>query len=200
MATFFTGCSNYLDIDPENFVPVEDVDYTDFDNMYAPVSGVYAKVRTGGMHWVIWPLSIVRDDDIWSGRTDDQQLLVQFGNYNFDEAQFKNRWTGEGSTNTDPSAKALTKGWNVSDQRVNSYFVESADFFRIQNITLGYSFKKVRIGGYTLPSIRLSMTADRPLTLFSANTFTPEISNTNGWDTNVYPLTSTYTFGVQINF
>ncbi len=44
-------------------------------------------------------------------------------NYNFDEAQYKDRWTGEGSTNTNPSAKALIKGWNVSDQRVNSYFV-----------------------------------------------------------------------------
>ena len=121
-------------------------------------------------------------------------------NYNFDEAQFKDRWTGEGSTNSNPSAKALIKGWNVSDQRLNSYFIEDADFFRIQNVTLGYTFRKVQLGGYVLPSIRLSVTADRPLTLFSANTFTPEISDPDGWDTNVYPLTSTYTFGVQINF
>jgi len=121
-------------------------------------------------------------------------------NYNFDEAQFSKRWTGEGSTNSNPSAKALTKGWNVSDQRLNSYFIEDADFFRIQNVTLGYSLKKLKIGSYTLPSLRLSVTADRPLTLFSANTFTPEISDPDGWDTNVYPLTSTYTFGVQVNF
>lgn len=121
-------------------------------------------------------------------------------NYNFDAAQYEKRWTGAGSTNTDPSAKALTKGWNVSDQRVNSYFVESADFFRIQNVTLGYTFKKIAFGSYVLPSMRLSFTADRPMTFFSANTFTPEISDTNGWDTNVYPLTATYTFGVQIQF
>lgn len=88
----------------------------------------------------------------------------------------------------------------MSDQRVNSYFVESADFFRIQNITVGYSFRKVRIGGYVLPGIRLSLTADRPVTFFSANSFTPEISDPEGWDTQVYPLTATYTFGVQIQF
>lgn len=121
-------------------------------------------------------------------------------NYNFDLDQFESRWTGAGSTNTAPSAKALTKGWNVSDQRVNSYFVESADFFRIQNITLGYTLHKLQLGGYTLPSVRFSLTADRPLTLFSANTFTPEISDPQGWDTNVYPLTATYTFGIQIQF
>lgn len=127
-------------------------------------------------------------------------LRYSQSNYNFDKAQYDNRWTGEGSTNSNPSAKALTKGWNVSDQRLNSYFIESADFFRIQNVTLGYTFKKLNICGYVLPSLRLSLTADRPLTLFSANTFTPEISDADGWDTNVYPLTATYTFGVQINF
>jgi hypothetical protein len=84
LAFTMTACSNYLDKDPENSVPEEDVDYTNLDNMYQPVSGVYAKIRTGGMHWVIWPLSIVRDDDMWSGRKDDQQLLVDFGNYKYD--------------------------------------------------------------------------------------------------------------------
>lgn len=79
-----TSCSDYLDVDPENKVPEEKVDYTNIDNMYQPVSGVYAKLRTGGMHWVIWPLSIVRDDDVWSGRVDDQAPLVDFGNYKYD--------------------------------------------------------------------------------------------------------------------
>lgn len=53
--------------------------------MYMPVSGVYAKVRTGAMHWVIWPLSIVRDGDVWSGKPDDQAPLVDMGNYNYDQ-------------------------------------------------------------------------------------------------------------------
>lgn len=121
-------------------------------------------------------------------------------NYNFDAAQYENRWTGEGSTNEHPSAKALIKGWNISDQRANSYFVESADYFRIQNVSLGYSFKNLKFGTYKLPLLRLSLTADRPLTVFSANTFTPELSDADGWDTNVHPLTATYTFGVQIQF
>ncbi len=84
MTVSMTGCSDYLDIDPENKTPETEVDYTDTDNMYMPVSGVYAKIRTGACHWVIWPLSNVRDDDMWSGRTDDQQLLVDYGNYKYD--------------------------------------------------------------------------------------------------------------------
>ena len=76
----------YLDIDPENSVPEEEVDFTNLDNQYQAVSGVYAKLRTGGMHWVIWPLSIVRDDNLWSGRIDDQASLVDFGNYKYDNS------------------------------------------------------------------------------------------------------------------
>ena len=121
-------------------------------------------------------------------------------NYNFDKAQYENRWTGPGSTNSHPSAASLVKGWNLSDQRVNSYFVESADFFRIQNITLGYSLRNIKMGNYTLPGIRFSLTADRPFTTFKANSFTPELSDAEGWDTEVYPLTSTYSFGIQIDF
>lgn len=81
-----TSCSDYLDKDPENSVPEKSVDFTNLSNMYQPVSGVYAKVRTGAMHWVIWPLSVVRDDDVWSGRVDDQTSLVDFGDFRYDNS------------------------------------------------------------------------------------------------------------------
>jgi len=46
----FTAAScNYLDKDPENSVPEKNVDFTNIDNLYQPVSGVYAKLRTGNM-------------------------------------------------------------------------------------------------------------------------------------------------------
>ncbi len=135
--------------------------------------------------------------ELWNRK---RALRYAQSNYNFDEAQYKNRWTGAGSTNEHPSAAALVKTWNVSDSNNASYFVESSDYFRIQNIQLGYSFNNIKIGNYTMPGVRVSLTADRPWTTFKANTFTPELSDSEGWDTQVYPLTATYTLGVQINF
>ncbi|MBR6249226.1 MAG: RagB/SusD family nutrient uptake outer membrane protein [Muribaculaceae bacterium] len=81
-----TSCDDFLDKAPENSVPESSVDYTDMNNLYMPVSGVYAALRTGGMHWVIWPLTIVRDGDVWSGRVDDQGILVDFGNLKYDNS------------------------------------------------------------------------------------------------------------------
>lgn len=77
---------DYIDIESENKVPEENVDFTQIENMYQAVSGVYAKIRTGAMHWIIWPLSVVRDDDVWSGRIDDQPTLVDAGNYIYDNS------------------------------------------------------------------------------------------------------------------
>ncbi len=127
-----------------------------------------------------------------------RELRYAQPNYNFDQDMYNNRWTGEGTTNTYPSSKAMTKGWN--NNTISSFFVESGAYFRIQNINVAYSFKNVKIGNYVMPNIRLSANADRPFTAFSANSFSPETTNSYGWDANVYPLSSTYTFGVRIDF
>lgn len=80
MAGSLTSC-DYLDIDPEQSVPEESVDYTDISNMYAPVSGCYATIRTNNMHWVINLQTIIRDGDVWSGRIDDQGDLINVNKF-----------------------------------------------------------------------------------------------------------------------
>lgn len=115
-------------------------------------------------------------------------------NINYDEEMVKKRWTGEGSTNTYPSALGSVKPWNIS--RLNSFYIEDGSYFRIQNIQLAYTFPKKQMKKFSLPSIRLSLTAERPFTSFSANSFTPEVAD--GIDTQVYPMAATYTFGLKI--
>ena len=80
-----SSCSDFLDKLPENKVDEEKVDYTNLNNMYQPVSGVYAKLRQRGSHWIVWGATVVRDDDVSTGRIDDQADLVaidQSYNYN----------------------------------------------------------------------------------------------------------------------
>lgn len=48
MVLSFASCNDFLDKEPEGKVPEEKVDYTNLSNMYQPVSGVYAKIRTSG--------------------------------------------------------------------------------------------------------------------------------------------------------
>lgn len=72
------GCS-YLDIDAENKIAAAAVDYSKTSEMYQPVIGAYSKLRWPGMHWVDNLLWTGRDDDMTSGRDNDQQDLLRFG-------------------------------------------------------------------------------------------------------------------------
>ena len=83
------ACDDFLDIDPENSVAEDDVDFTATSEMYSAVSGAYAALRVNNMHWVANLLTVIRDGDVWSGRVDDQGDLVTMGNYVYD-----NSWWG----------------------------------------------------------------------------------------------------------
>ena len=106
-----------------------------------------------------------------------------------------NRWHGEGTSNKYPSSAGLRKGWN---QKMSDFFVEDGSFFRVQNIQLAYNIKKSNCFGFDMPAMRVTLTADRPLTVFSYNGFNPEVAN--GIDTQTYPVPATYTVGLNIKF
>lgn len=103
-----------------------------------------------------------------------------------------NRWHGEGTTNAYPSAAGIRRGWN---QKLSDYFIEDGDFFRLQNITLGYTIKSIA-GIDNFPKTRVYFTAEKPLTVFSYNGFNPEVAS--GVDNQTYPIPAVYTIGLNI--
>ena len=109
---------------------------------------------------------------------------------NMDADLAVNRWHGEGTSNVYPSSAGMRKAWN---QRLSNYWVEDGDFFRIQNIQLGYTIEQDN-----LPLTRLYVTAERPLSVFNYNGFTPEVSD--GVDRQTYPVAAIYTVGINVKF
>lgn len=114
---------------------------------------------------------------------------------NMDADLATNRWHGDGTSNKYPSSSGLRRGWN---QKMSDYFVEDGSFFRIQNIQLGYTFKNTKWLNGNFPETRIYATAERPLTLFKYNGFSPEVAS--GWDTQTYPVAAIYTIGLNVKF
>lgn len=56
--------------------------------MYQPVSGVYAKIRTSGLHWVIWEITTIRDQDVFSGQWNGSDY------YNLSEYKYNDSFWG----------------------------------------------------------------------------------------------------------
>jgi hypothetical protein len=121
--------------------------------------------------------------------------LIWTSDGNLDADLAENRWHGEGTSDKYPSASGLHRGWN---QKMSDYFVEDGSFFRIQNVQLSYNLPKASWLGGNFPATKIIFTADRPLTLFNYNGFTPELSD--GIDSQTYPLPAVYTIGLNVKF
>src|SRR5690606_29792249 len=111
---------------------------------------------------------------------------------NMDADLAKNRWHGEGTSNSYPSSAGLRASWN---QRLSNFWVEDGDFFRIQNVQFAYTLRGDKLKG-NAPDFKFTLTAERPLTLFSYNGFNPEVPN--GVDRQTYPVPAIYTIGVNV--
>ena len=83
----------------------------------------------------------------------------------------------------------------------NSYYVEDGDYWKIDNITLGYSFGQV---GKYMKSLRIYGSVLNALTITGYKGIDPEVSTdglTPGYDTrDRYPSVRSFTFGVNVKF
>jgi SusD family. len=79
-ACTFSSCDDYLDKLPENELNVVDVDYSNLSDMFNPVSGTYATIRTGRGFgsWSGFGLIAVRGDDVEKGSTPTDQIEYQY--------------------------------------------------------------------------------------------------------------------------
>ena len=89
-----SSCTDFIEIDPENKVPEEEVDFSATSEMYMPVVGVYNEVRASAMHWINAIMLFTRDGDLWSGRYDDQGAAADYSRSFVYDNSF---WGGEPS-------------------------------------------------------------------------------------------------------
>ena len=118
--------------------------------------------------------------------------------YNF-EANVLNRWTGPGTSTTEPRASFGGYNYNLSD-----YFIQDGSFIRLRNIILGYTLPTAWSKKITMQTIRVYVKADNLYTLTKYTGYTPEIGGinpiSNGIDTGIYPITAVFSVGVNLNF
>lgn len=119
---------------------------------------------------------------------------TRLGGENTTEEMFEKRWTGPGSTNTNPGANR--------DQRASSYYLEDGDYFRINNITLGYTLSNI---AKFASRIRFYVSAQNPFLITGYSGFTPELPGngnpygTSGIELAAYPNTRTILFGIDLD-
>jgi TonB-linked SusC/RagA family outer membrane protein len=109
----------------------------------------------------------------------------------------KNRWTPNNPQTDVPRA-------NLAPLPASTYFLEKGDFFRINNLTLGYTLPTSFLSKYRIGKLRAFVTAQNLATITSYSGFTPELISTSplngGIESAIYPTTRTYAFGINVGF
>jgi TonB-dependent starch-binding outer membrane protein SusC len=116
---------------------------------------------------------------------------------NVEESVANDFWTFTNYTSNVPRA-------NLNALPQSTYFLESGNFARINNLTVGYTFPSTKLNKYHINNFRCYVTVQNLATFTKYSGFTPELADGNplsqGIELNAYPTTRTYAFGVNLNF
>lgn len=82
--------------------------------------------------------------------------------------------------------------------RPNSYYLKDASFFRLKNLTLGYTLPRVWTEKANISKVRIYFSGDNLLTLTPYKGLDPE-RNEDGRDA-IYPQNRIYSFGLNVEF
>lgn len=98
--------------------------------------------------------------------------------------------------------RAVTKyGFNVGansvSQRCSDLFLEDASYFRLDDVSLGYTFRDVAKSDM---SIRVAAGVQNVFVITNYSGLDPECSVTGGIDSNIYPRPRIYSVRLGINF
>jgi len=118
--------------------------------------------------------------------------------YNFEQHVF-NRWTGSGTSNTEPRSSFGGYNFSISDR-----FIQDGSFMRLRNVTLAYRVPESFAKKIKLNDLRIYLKGTNVYTLTKFTGYTPEIGSydvlSNGIDNGTYPVTAVYSVGINLTF
>jgi TonB-linked SusC/RagA family outer membrane protein len=124
--------------------------------------------------------------------------IVRPDPYNF-ESFVMNRWTGPGTSNTEPRASFGGYNYIPSDK-----YIQDGSFIRLRTLTIGYTLPVVFTNRFLVKQMRIYVKGTNLYTLTKFTGYTPEIASSspidNGIDMGTYPISAVYSFGINLTF
>ena len=130
----------------------------------------------------------------WGNYVYNGKKANRFSNENIEQEVFDNRWTPQNPSNTEPAP------FNAVPLS-SDYYLEPGDFFRINNITLGYTLPLAE--DLFIRNARVYFTAQNPIIAQAYSGYTPELPGgplqLAGVELNAYPATKSYILGLNLS-
>ncbi|WP_339751077.1 TonB-dependent receptor [Algoriphagus aquimarinus] len=111
-------------------------------------------------------------------------------------------WTPQNADSDIPTDRG--DGYHNNVRARSDFFLEDGSYFRVRNITLGYTIPVAATGKIGVNKARIYGTAMNPFTFTEYTGYDPEVGgngiSTRGVDQGNYPVSRRFIFGVQIQF
>jgi TonB-linked SusC/RagA family outer membrane protein len=117
-------------------------------------------------------------------------------------AEAANRWNGPNTSNEIPR---MTNNRDNLNHRASDLFIERGDFFRLKNLTLGYTLPATWTQQISANRLRLYVTGQNVFTITNYSGIDPELGYVDGnlqlnVDYAQYPQARTFIFGATLGF
>lgn len=133
----------------------------------------------------------------YGGKIYNGKRAFRFENTDNIEAAYADaRWKADRPSTTDP--RIINSATPAS-----TYFIESGDFIRLNNLTLGYSVPKAWLNKINIERLRLYLVGQNLFTKSKFSGFSPELPAgplESGIELNTYPTTRTVALGLSLGF
>ncbi|MEX0721995.1 MAG: TonB-dependent receptor [Balneolaceae bacterium] len=118
--------------------------------------------------------------------------------YNFEQHVW-NRWSGEGTSNSEPQASFGGYNYLPSDR-----FIQDGSFLRIRSLIFGYSLPNNLLNSVGISKARFYVKATNLFTFTNYTGYTPEIGSSdvlsNSIDNGIYPIPRVISLGFNTTF
>lgn len=132
-------------------------------------------------------------NEIFNGKN-----VVRPDPYNFEQHVW-DRWTGEGTSNSEPRPSYGGYNYLPSDR-----FIHDGSYLRVRSLILGYSLPNKVLARLGMTQARLYLKATNLFTLTGYTGYTPEIGSSdvlsNGIDRGIYPIPRVFSAGFNTTF
>lgn len=122
---------------------------------------------------------------------------------------YNGRWTGPGTSNT--YARAIGNDGLVGNGRASDYFMEDGSFLRLRNLRIAYNLPSSLTEVIGMSSAKIYVSSQNLITWTKYTGWDPEVGqnadingvnnlSSRGVDSGQYPISTSFTFGVNLQF
>jgi TonB-dependent starch-binding outer membrane protein SusC len=194
------GDFKFADLNKDGVINADDK--TVIGNAYPKFDlGVNIKVEYKGFDLAVTGYGRFGHDVFWVAK---KWLEMGALGSNVLKGSLSNAWSGEGSTNAYPRFINDAQDANNNIKSSNSWFIEKGDYFRLNNVQLGYTLNQKVADRIRLKRLRLYVNMQNILTITKYPGLNPEIFNTDfgllapGFDLSQAPTRKAITLGLSV--